>query len=99
MSGSSQIDERTLREIYLPAFEAAVKKGGTRRVMRAYNGINGTFAAENWDLLTDILRRDWGFEGFVVTDWGAVKDRVKGLLAGLDLQMPGGAGTQDAKIV
>ncbi len=99
MSGSSQMDERTLHEIYLPAFEAAVKKGKTRSVMCAYNAINGTFAAENKELLTDILRKNWGFEGFVVTDWGAVKDRVKGLKAGLDLEMPGGPGTQDAKIV
>ncbi|MDO4622017.1 MAG: glycoside hydrolase family 3 C-terminal domain-containing protein [Eubacteriales bacterium] len=99
MSGSSQIDERTLHEIYLPAFETAVKKGKTRSVMCAYNAINGTFAAENKELLTDILRKDWGFKGFVVTDWGAVKDRVNGLLAGLDLEMPGGPGVQDARIV
>ncbi len=99
MSGSSQIDERTLREIYLPAFEAAVKKGGTRSVMCAYNAINGTFCAENKMLLKDILRNEWGFQGFVVTDWGAVKNRVKGLEVGLDLEMPGGGGVQDAKIV
>lgn len=99
MSGSSQIDERTLREIYLPAFETAVKKGGTRSVMCAYNAINGTFCAENQKLLKDILRDEWGFQGFVVTDWGAVKDRVKGLEAGLDLEMPGGGGVQDEKIV
>ena len=99
MSGSSQVDERTLHEIYLPAFEAAVKKGGARGVMCAYNAINGTFCAENKELLTDILRKKWGYRGFVVTDWGAVKDRVKGLLAGLDLEMPGGPGVQDQKIV
>ncbi len=99
MSGSSQVDERTLHEIYLPAFETAVTKGGARSVMCAYNGINGTFAAENRTLLTDILREKWGFDGFVVSDWGAVKDRVKGLWAGLDLEMPGGPGAQDAKIV
>ena len=99
MSGSSEVDERTLHEIYLPAFEAVVKKGGTRSIMNAYNGINGTFCAENKNLLTDILRKDWGFHGMVVTDWGAVKDRVKGLLAGVDLEMPGGPGTQDAAIV
>lgn len=89
MSGSSQVDERTLHEIYLPAFEAAVKDGGTRSIMCAYNAVNGTFCAENKELLTDILRDDWGYDGFVVTDWGAVKDRVKGLKAGLDLEMPG----------
>ncbi len=99
MSGSSELDERTLHELYLPAFEAAVKQGGTRSVMCAYNAINGEFCAENKHLLTDILRDKWGYKGFVVTDWGAVKDRVKGLLAGLDLEMPGGGGTQDAKIV
>lgn len=99
MSGSSNMDERTLNEIYLPAFEAAVKKGGTRSVMCAYNAINDTFCSENKMLLTDTLRQKWGYQGFVVTDWGAVKDRVKGLLAGLDLEMPGGGGVQDAKIV
>ncbi|EOS38385.1 hypothetical protein C808_02586 [Lachnospiraceae bacterium M18-1] len=99
MSGSSQMDERTLQEIYLPAFEAAVKKGGTRSVMCAYNAINGIFAAENKELLTDTLRERWGYDGFVVTDWGAVKDRVKGLVAGLDLEMPGGIGVQDDQIV
>ncbi len=99
MSGSSQMDERTLNEIYLPAFEAAVKKGGTRSVMCAYNAINGTFCSENKLLLTDILREKWGYKGFVVTDWGAVKDRVKGIQAGLDLEMPGGPGVQDEKII
>lgn len=99
MSGSSNMDERTLHEIYLPAFESAVKKGGTRSVMCAYNAINGTFCAESKLLLNDILRERWGYDGFVVTDWGAVKDRVLGLQAGLDLEMPGGSGTQDAKIV
>lgn len=99
MSGSSQMDERTLHEIYLPAFEAAVKQGKTRGVMCAYNGINDVFCSENRMLLHDILREKWGYEGFVVTDWGAVKDRVKGIEAGLDLEMPGGRGTQDALIV
>lgn len=99
MSGSSQMDERTLHEIYLPAFEAVVKSGKVRGVMCAYNAINGIYAAENKELLTDILRKEWGYQGIVVTDWGAVKDRVKGLLAGLDLEMPGGGGNQDEKIV
>lgn len=99
MSGSSNMDERTLHEIYLPAFEAAVKKGGTRSVMCAYNAINDTFCSENKMLLTDILREKWGYKGFVVTDWGAVKDRVNGVQAGLDLEMPGGGGVQDDKIV
>lgn len=99
MSGSSEVDERTLNEIYFPAFESVVKKGGTRGIMCSYNAINGTFSAENKELLTETLRRKWGYEGMVVTDWGAVKDRVKGLEAGLDLEMPGGPGTQDQKIV
>ncbi|MCD8161549.1 MAG: glycoside hydrolase family 3 C-terminal domain-containing protein [Clostridiales bacterium] len=89
MSGTSQVDERTLHEIYLPAFEMAVKEGKVRSVMCAYNAVNDVFCAENQELLTDILRGDWGFDGMVVTDWGAVKDRVKGLEAGLDLEMPG----------
>lgn len=99
MSGSSQLDERTLHEIYLPAFEAAVKQGKTRSVMCAYNAINDVFCSENKMLLKDILRDQWGYQGFVVTDWGAVKDRVKGVRAGLDLEMPGGGGTQDQLIV
>ncbi len=99
MSGTSQVDERTFHEIYLPAFENAVKNGKTRSVMCAYNAVNDVYCAENKELLTDILREQWGFDGFVVTDWGAVKDRVKGLLAGLDLEMPGGAGVQDQQIV
>jgi beta-glucosidase len=93
------VDERTLHEIYLPAFEAVVKKGKTRSVMCAYNAVNGTFCAENKTLLNDILRGEWGFDGFVVTDWGAVKDRVKGLPAGLDLEMPGDNPGNTKKIV
>lgn len=99
MSGSSEVDERTFHEIYLPAFEAAVKEGKTRGIMCAYNAVNGTFCAENRELLTDILRKDWGYEGFVVTDWGAVKDRVKGLNAGLDLEMPGSTEGKTEKII
>ncbi len=90
MSGDSRLSERTLFEIYLPAFEAAVKEGGTRSIMCAYNAINGEFCANNKTLLTDILRERWGFDGFVVTDWGAGKDAAKGVRSGLDLNMPGG---------
>lgn len=90
MSGDSQLSERVLHEIYLPAFETAVKEGGTRSVMCAYNAINGEFCSTNKLLLTDILRDRWGFDGFVVTDWGAGKDVVRGLKAGVDLNMPGG---------
>ena len=99
MSGSSNMDERTLREIYLPAFEAVVKKGKTRSLMCAYNAINGTFCAENKLLLTDILRDEWHSDAFVVTDWGAVKDRAKGVAAGLDLEMPGGPNATGEEIV
>ena len=86
---NSEMDERTLMEIYLPAFEAAVKKAKPWTVMCSYNKLNGTFAAENHQLLTQILRDLWGYEGFVVSDWGAVHDRVEALQAGLDLEMPG----------
>lgn len=99
MSSSSNMDERTLREIYLAAFEGAVKKGNPKTIMCSYNQINGTFAAENKKLLTDVLRKEWGFDGIVITDWGAVKDRVTGIEAGLNIEMPGGSGATDAQIV
>jgi beta-glucosidase len=86
---SAEVDERTLREIYLPAFETAVKKAGPWTVMCSYNKVNGTFASEHHYLLTEILKKEWGFEGLVVSDWGAVRDRVAALRAGLDLEMPG----------
>jgi len=86
---SAEVDERTLREIYLPAFETAVKRARPWTVMCSYNKINGTYGSENTYLLTDILKKEWGFEGFVVSDWGAVHDRVRSLAAGLDLEMPG----------
>lgn len=89
MTSDSVVDERTLREIYLAAFEKPVRESKPYSVMCSYNMVNGEFLAENRYLLTDVLRDEWGFEGFVVTDWGAVQDRVKGLLAGLDLEMPG----------
>jgi beta-glucosidase len=86
---SSEMDERTLREIYLPAFETAVQKAKPWTVMCAYNKLNGTFCSENHRLLVDILKEEWGFEGLVVSDWGAVHDRVAALKGGLDLEMPG----------
>jgi beta-glucosidase len=86
---SAEVDERTLREIYLPAFEKAVKKAQPWTVMCSYNKLNGTFASEHYHLLTEILKNEWGFEGLVVSDWGAVRDRVAALKGGLDWEMPG----------
>ncbi len=99
MSGSSEVDERTMREIYLPAFETAVKKAQPKTIMNSYNRINGVFAAENHHLLTEILRNEWGFEGYVVSDWGATNRRVPGLEAGEDLEMPGNNNGNDQLIV
>lgn len=99
MSCSSEIDERTLREIYLAAFETAVKEGKPKTIMCSYNRINGEFASENHKLLTEILRDEWGFEGYVMSDWGAVNDRIKGLEAGMDLEMPGNEGRGDIRII
>ena len=99
MSASSEVDERTLREIYLPAFETAVKQSQPYTVMCSYNKINGTYASENPWLLTEVLRDEWGFKGYVMSDWGAVNDRVEGLKAGLDLEMPSSNGINDAEIV
>ena len=88
-NGDSQVDERTLREIYLTPFEIAVKEGGVDTVMCSYNKINGVHASDSKELLTDILRTEWGFEGMVVTDWGAMNDRIAAMEAGCDLNMPG----------
>lgn len=88
---SSVVDQRTLREIYLVPFELAVKEGGTLGIMTAYNRLNGEFCSEHRTLLTDILREEWGFEGFIVTDWFSAGSTEGSALAGLDLQMPGPA--------
>ncbi|MBP1964969.1 glycoside hydrolase family 3 C-terminal domain-containing protein [Paenibacillus aceris] len=93
------VDERTLREIYLASFEGAVKKGQPWTVMSAYNKVNGTYASENEYLLSDILKEEWGHEGIVITDWGANNERVKGLSAGQEVEMPGSGGVNDKKIV
>jgi len=85
----SVVDERTLREIYLTAFEIAVKEGKTKALMSSYNLVNGTYANENQHLLKDILRKEWGYKGVVVTDWGGDNDRVEGIKAGNELEMPG----------
>ena len=99
MTSSSEVDERALREIYLSAFEKCVKKSSPYTVMCSYNRINGVYAAENRRLLTEILRNEWGFDGMVVSDWGAVTDRVAGIKAGMNLQMPTANGATDAEIV
>ncbi len=89
---SAEVDERTLREIYLAAFELVVKKARPWTVMCSYNRINGVYASENHWLLTEVLRDEWGFDGLVVSDWGAVNRRDVGVAAGLDLEMPSSAG-------
>ncbi|RKX86443.1 MAG: beta-glucosidase [Spirochaetes bacterium] len=85
---SSDLSERTLREIYLPAFEMAVKEGKTRGIMSSYNPVNGVWASENRKLLTQILRDEWGFDGFVVSDWNSLYSTVGPMKAGLDIEMP-----------
>lgn len=99
MTVSAEMDERTLREMYLPGFETTVKRASPWTMMCSYNRINGVYSSENARLLSDILRREWGFDGLVVSDWYATCDRVKGVEAGLDLEMPGGSGENDKKIV
>lgn len=99
MTNSSEVDERTLREIYLASFEGAVKKAKPWTVMNSYNRINGAFVGDSKEYLTDILRDEWGFDGYVVSDWGAVNDRVQALKAGLDLEMPSSNGINDKLIV
>ncbi|MFD3558229.1 glycoside hydrolase family 3 C-terminal domain-containing protein [Streptomyces sp. NPDC058686] len=99
MRVSADIDERPLREIYLRAFERIVRRDRPWSVMAAYNALNGVPLSENHRLLTDILRTEWGFDGVVMSDWGAVRDRVAALRAGLDLQMPGTGGRTDAEVV
>ena len=99
MTCSSEVDERTLREIYMPAFEIAVKEADPWTVMCSYNKINGVYAAESRKYLTEVLRDEWGFNGYVMSDWGACNDRVPDLEAGLDLEMPASGGATTAEII
>ena len=97
--GDSIVDERAYHEIYLKGFEQIVKEANPASLMCAYNRVNGQYASENDELLNKILRDDWGFKGLVMSDWGAVNDRVEGLRCGLDLEMPGDVGYNRQVIV
>jgi len=99
MSIDTIIDERTLREVYLTAFEIAVKEGKTKSIMSSYNRLNGSYTNENLHLMQDILRGEWGYQGTVVTDWGGSNDRVAGLIAGNELEMPTTRGETNEEIV
>lgn len=99
MTTDAVVDERTLREIYLTGFEIAVKKGQPWTVMSAYNRLNGTYCSENERLLTQILKEEWGHEGFVVSDWGAVNEAADSVAAGMELEMPSSNGVGQEKIV
>jgi beta-glucosidase len=99
MRVSADVDERPLREIYLRGFQRVVEDAQPWTVMCSYNRINGVYASQNPWLLTDVLRGEWGFTGLVVSDWGAVVDRVASLEAGLDLEMPASGGRTDAEVV
>ncbi len=99
MSNNSNVNERTLNEIYFPAFEMAVKNAQPWTVMCSYNKLNGVYASENPYLLNETLKKKWDFKGFVVSDWGAVNERATGVDAGLSLEMPASGGFNDKKIV
>ncbi|MGI5219090.1 glycoside hydrolase family 3 C-terminal domain-containing protein [Nocardia sp. CA-290969] len=98
MTTDVRVDDRALHEYYLPAFEIAVKEAEPTTVMSAYNRVEGVYCSENERLITEILRRRWGFRGTVVTDWGAMNDRVAAYAAGVDLEMPGIGGASDAEV-
>ena len=99
MSYDSIVDERALREIYLTSFEMAVKEGHTKSLMTSYNKLNGQYTNENEHLLVDILRKEWGYQGFIVTDWGGCNDRVAGIKATNALEMPSSGGESGKEIM
>ena len=99
MASDSVVDERTLREIYLTGFEIAVKEGRAKSLMSSYNRINGTYANENYHLLQEILRDEWGFDGFVVSDWGGSNEHIEGVRSGSHLEMPTTGGDSDLELV
>ncbi|MBN2618223.1 MAG: glycoside hydrolase family 3 C-terminal domain-containing protein, partial [Spirochaetales bacterium] len=99
MSIDAIIDERALREIYLTAFEIAVKEGKTKALMSSYNKLNGTYTNENLHIMQDILRKEWGYTGCVITDWGGSNNRIAGLIAGNELEMPSTNGETDREII
>lgn len=99
LSVDARADERTMREIYLASFENAVRKGKPWTVMTAYNKINGVYGSENQKTITGVLRNEWGFDGLTMTDWGGVNDRVAGMRAGLDLEMPYSSPYNEQKLV
>ena len=99
MASDSVMDERTLREIYLTGFEIAVKEGKAKAIMSSYNRVNGVYANESEHLLQEILRDEWGFDGFVVSDWGASNDHTEGVRAGSHLEMPTTGGDSDLELV
>ena len=99
MASNSVVDERTLREIYLTGFEIAVREGHPKSIMSSYNEVNGVYANENRHLLQEILRDEWGFDGYVVSDWGACNDYVEGVRAGSHLEMPGTGGDSPEQLI
>lgn len=98
-NGNSMVDERTMHEIYLKPFEIAVKEAHPGTVMCCYNKVNGVHGSDHKELLTDVLRTQWGFDGLVVTDWGAMNDRIKAFQAGCDLNMPGANKYMEKKLL